>query len=212
MIKKKNILPLAIILVGFLLIAIGVFLFPDSESNDTLNSTSLDSVKKTTYIDTMNEYFRGIEIEVDKAGKYYFYEEDILYLIPVGNDRCYSLGENGSSPFGDKWQYLYMGVTYEGAMYNYFVVALDSENIGIDFVSQSELGDNSVIEKKDLNKLELKLKEIYSSTKLVKYASSSDNEYKSFSEVNGLSDIASFVNRDKIVFLSNCEYLTNDID
>lgn len=28
----------------------------------------------------MNEYFRGVEIEVDKADKYYFYEEDILYF------------------------------------------------------------------------------------------------------------------------------------
>lgn len=105
-----------------------------------------------------------------------------------------------------------MGVTYESATYNYFVVSLDSENIGSDFVSQSELVYNIVIEKKNLDKLELKLKEIYSSTELVKYASSNENEYKSFPEINGLSDIAFFIIRDKIVFLSNCEYLKNAID
>lgn len=215
-----------IIILGFLFIGIGsVKLFSlndetnniendDNQGNNVNDNGDIDneestviSAKKVAYVNVISSYIDGARMKVNMGFDYRFYDTEVLYLIPVGNDKCIEDEVGTGSPFGERWEYAYVGVTYDGNIYNYFAVAKDSSGMGINYVSSSSLdslGKSLVVDKNSLATLDLAT--VYSSSNVEKYAYVADSEYLSVDEVSGLRDVLELSSRDRVIIVSNCEY------
>ena len=106
----------------------------------------ISSSRKSAFADSAVSYIDGTRTMVNQAQKVQFFDVNTLYLVPVGHEEessCVSLEKGGASPYSDTWEYAYVGVTYNGTSYNYYFIAKDSSNQGINFVSQEELADKT---------------------------------------------------------------------
>lgn len=104
----------------------------------------ITSSRKSAYVDTAAGYIDAVRTKVNQAEKLQFFDINTLYLVPVGHDTeraCVSVEKGGASPFSDEWKYAYVGVTYNGTGYNYYFIAKDGSNQGINFVSQRDLAE-----------------------------------------------------------------------
>lgn len=101
----------------------------------------ISSSRKSAYIDTAYGFIDAVRTKVNAAEKLQFFDINTLYLVPVGNTNgvCVAVEKGGKSPFSDFWEYAYVGVTYTGESYNYYFVARDGSNQGINFVSDDEM-------------------------------------------------------------------------
>lgn len=106
----------------------------------------ISNSRKSAFADSAVGYIDSTRNMVNQAQKVSFFDVNTLYLVPVGHDEtlsCVSLEKGGVSPYSDTWDYAYVGVTYSGTSYNYYFVAKDGSNQGINFVSQDELADKT---------------------------------------------------------------------
>lgn len=102
----------------------------------------ISSSRKSAFVDTAAGYIDSVRTKVNQSTTLQFYDVNTLYLVPVGNQNsgvCVSVEKGGTSPFSDKWEYAYVGVTYNGKNYNYYFMAKDGSNQGINFVSDGDL-------------------------------------------------------------------------
>jgi len=191
-----------------------------SDENGSNNTTSTGSVcggtgyvsssKRSAYIDTMAGYIDSIRTKVNMAEDFQLYDDDTLYLIPVGSEGKCAFYERGGGPvFGENWKYLYVGVTYNGMKYDYYVISLDDSGCGIDFISDDDLYKTSgdIVKKGNLS---VDLTSIYASSKKnTKYANLAEltentNGYQSFDEVPGLNKMAEIAERKYVDIISAC--------
>ncbi len=106
----------------------------------------ISNSRKSAFADSAVGYIDSTRNMVNQAQKVSFFDVNTLYLVPVGHDEtlsCVSLEKGGVSPYSDTWDYAYVGVTYSGTSYNYYFIAKDGSNQGINFVSQDELADKT---------------------------------------------------------------------
>lgn len=106
----------------------------------------ISSSRKSTFATSAAKYIDGTIVMVNELKKVQPTDVNTLYLIPVGHEEeysCVSLDKGGVSPYSDTWEYAYVGVTYSGTGFNYYFVAKDGSNQGINFVSQDELADKT---------------------------------------------------------------------
>ena len=104
----------------------------------------ISNSRKSALVDSASGYIDGTRTMVNEAQRVQFFDVNTLYLVPVGHDEtqsCVSLEKGGASPYSDTWDYAYVGVTYNGSGYNYYFIAKDGSNQGINFVSQRDLAD-----------------------------------------------------------------------
>ena len=102
----------------------------------------ISSSRKSAFVDTASGYIDSVRTKVNQSTTLQFYDVNTLYLVPVGNQNdgvCVSDEKGGTSPFSDQWKYAYVGVTYNGKNYNYYFMAKDGSNQGINFVSDGDL-------------------------------------------------------------------------
>ncbi len=96
----------------------------------------LENSRKAAFVDTLVQYCDVALKEVNIGVKYKLYEINTLYLIPAGNNKNYSclqVESGGQSPYSDDWNYLYVGVTYDGKGYDYYVIGEDKAGHGVTF-------------------------------------------------------------------------------
>jgi hypothetical protein len=218
--------------VGFLLIAIGlilIFVFPndsnkgnasinDKEENEEIKDEHDDNVqygdnqydlnvKKNAYIDLASKSVEGIKMKVNMGTDFKFFDPEVLYLVPVGVNKCMNFDNGGQSPFGGEFEYFYVGVVYDGNGYDYYVLALDKSGMGIDFISYDSLFVNQEFNVKEKDKLsKFDFGNIYTSSDIKKYSSNVHEDYLSIDEVQGLSEILLMSDKENIIFVSNCKY------
>ncbi len=105
----------------------------------------ISNSRKSAFAQSASGYIDDTRNMVNQATKVQLFDVNTLYLIPVGHEdgkSCVAVEKGGRSPFSDTWEYAYVGVTYNGKNYNYYFVAKDGSNQGINFVSQKDLADN----------------------------------------------------------------------
>ena len=180
-----------------------------------------NSVRNSAYIDTLYGYVDTVRTNVNKAESLQFYDIDTLYLVPVGEGKCCVPDYKHGPVYGDDWEFAYVGVTYNGAKYDYYVVSLDDDGCGIDFHSDDDLSkissDKLVLTKTDIS---VDLSEFYNDTetdmygykKNVKYISDDylhyfnnwNRPYHLFSENKSISYIAEKADRKSVEIISGC--------
>ena len=104
----------------------------------------INNSRKNTYAETAANYVKGTIPLVNEGNKLQLYDEHVLFLIPVGNNKeksCVSLESGGGSPFNGTYTYAYVGVTYNNdkGSYTYYFTAKDASGNGFDFVKYDDL-------------------------------------------------------------------------
>ena len=105
-------------------------------------TTYIQNSRKSAYVDTAAAYVDAVRNKVNEAANMKFYSTDTLYMVPVGHESsksCVSVETGGQSPFSDKWNYAYVGVTYSGEGYDYYFIAEDGAAQGVPFMDQKTL-------------------------------------------------------------------------
>lgn len=104
----------------------------------------ISNSRKSAFAQSASGYIDDTRNMVNQATKVKLFDVNTLYLIPVGHEdgkSCVAVEKGGKSPFSNTWDYAYVGVTYNGKNYNYYFIAKDGSNQGINFVSQKDLAD-----------------------------------------------------------------------
>ena len=114
-------------------------------ANPQETDNNLIASKNKVYLDTLFSYMSATRNIVNAGNIFRFYDTNVLYMVPVGNDAtksCIGLETGGQSPFSDTWNYAFVGVKFTGQGYYYFLIAEDSKGYGIPFSTQQALDDN----------------------------------------------------------------------
>ena len=101
----------------------------------------INNSKKATYITTINQLIKGVEMNVT-TGKLKLTEKDTAYYIPC---TCVD-AENGEikSPYG-KFDPAYVVVTFDGKKYNYYFTGKDVQNMGVPTLTKADILSNQSI-------------------------------------------------------------------
>lgn len=113
-----------------------------SSSDQDAIASYISNSKKAAFVDTIENYSDAVMIAVNRGVKFRLYSTDTLFLLPAGNDSKYSciqLETGGKSEYSDTWNYLYIGVIYDGKGYNYYSIAEDGAYYGIPFIDRKTL-------------------------------------------------------------------------
>ena len=108
----------------------------------------IQNSRKDALVTTAGKYIDAVVTKVTEAKKLKFFDENTLYLVPVGHEdgkTCSALEKGGESPFNSTWKYAYVGVVYKGDSYDYYFMGKDGSNQGIKFTKQDKIDEESVI-------------------------------------------------------------------
>ena len=96
-------------------------------------SNYINNSKKSTYVTTINQLIKGVEMKVN-SNKLKLMDEDTTYYIPC---TCVDT-ESGEakSPYG-KFDPAYVVVTFDGKKYNYYFTGRDIQNMGVPTLTKS---------------------------------------------------------------------------
>lgn len=156
---------------------------------------------KKFYLRTKNA-IDGVRNKINEDEKFLGinFDEDTLYMIPVGKDRCY---DDKYSEENGLLEYLYVGVTTNDTGYSYYVMAYDFSENGIKFMSESDFLSKNIEDVVVEIKKPLDMKSVYSETASDLSLSILDNSF--YGEVvEELHNIAKSVNKNTIVVLRSC--------
>lgn len=123
--------------------------------NDSFNESVknyLEKSKKAAYADIIISYMDDAMKEVNSKNKLELDETNTLYLIPGGNDEylsCLFPELFTDLPYSNKWNYLYIGITYNGKTpkinnYNYYSISEDGASHGLDFFDKKTIGEDGM--------------------------------------------------------------------
>lgn len=168
--------------------------------------------KKSGNIDTFIYFMDSAMKEVNIATKIKLNDNNTLLLIPAGDNKAHSclfLESGGKSMLSDEWRYLYIGVTYLNYGYNYYAVAEDEADYGIDFFDRKTINnaDYNLIykgSKAKENGYRL-LKEYYNKTGENIVYESNSSEFKELSSIIKLTNNENY-NKIVIIGSKNCSY------
>ena len=171
---------LIVILFIAAIIAVSYFLFfaggsSNSENtsnneakNEEVEDNTIVKTRKQSYLNMAGAYSNSIKSLIN-MGYIRLYSTDTIVFVPVGDtSMCGELESGGSPIFGSKWNYAYVGVTYNGSKYNSYFISEDDSLYGIPLLSYDEIANG------DINKIynghngeitdevSAKLKELYS--------------------------------------------------
>ena len=90
--------------------------------------------KKDTYINDAKRFVDGAKNFVSTKG-IPINKTNITYYIPK---ECLPIDKQESSPYG-KWDKVYVAVTYDNRVYNYYFTSIDSEKMGIELTYSENL-------------------------------------------------------------------------
>ena len=102
---------------------------------------SIDSSRKKTYINTVNQFINGATTLVN-SGELSVYDTDTTYYIPT---KCIPLEKGGESPYGS-FDPAYVIVTYNNDSYDFYWFGRDTASIGIKDITISKDLDSKKIE------------------------------------------------------------------
>ena len=127
--KKKNGFTLIELLAVIIILGVLMLVAIPSVTSYINNS------RKSAYADTAANYIKGATNLVNEGVKYPFYDEGVLYMIPVGHDKaksCVALESGGQSPYNNEYVLAYVGVTYDNdkGSYTYYFTSVDGSGQG----------------------------------------------------------------------------------
>lgn len=158
----------------------------NKEGGEEINTIS--DVKNQSYVMTLDSYVTLIR-NVANSGKLKMYNTSTLYLIPVGKNP-YVLESGENSPYSKEWKYIFVGVKYNGSGFNYYIMALDGNNIGTDFrtINTLELDSIETLEEVSTFKTLYNLKEdtLYESNNM-------SNDLKELTRISNTENIQVYV-------------------
>ena len=99
----------------------------------------ISSSRRSSFASTASEFIKSVGVKVNQ-GEVSVYDENTLYLFPIGNDEtksCIKLESGGKSPFSDTYNYGYIGAVYDGTSYDYYLIAVDGAGQGFDKITKS---------------------------------------------------------------------------
>ena len=188
----------AVVIILAILVGGGLFVGPFVISLFSV-SNEISNARDSSYLDLASSYIKSATNLVNEGKKVEIYKEDVLYLIPVGNDSMYScvrLESGGMSPYSSSFKMAYVGVTYDNdeGEFDYFFTSVDGSGKGIKFSSSIDIanGDVSV---EDISKYAVKLHQTYLGQE--SYEAEIDEE----SDVD-IPIMEEYANVDKIIVLS----------
>ena len=106
------------------------------------------------------------------------YDEDTLYMIPVGHNKkvsCVALESGGQSPYNTTYKMAYVGVVYHNTSgsYDYYFTSVDGSGQGFEFTSSYKISSSKSDEGSALVKAGLGN---YASALQSKYATTNDQQ------------------------------------
>lgn len=111
----------------------------DSNYVETYN----ENKDRSDFVEALSSYVESVmRNKINSSVDFVFYDTNTLLLIPVGHDSsksCLVLGSDKKSPYSNSWNYLYVGVTYDGYGYNYYIIGEDGKGNGTKLISNSTL-------------------------------------------------------------------------
>ena len=219
--EKKSVVPIIItfIVIALIVAALIFFLNKDDSKRDEQN-TAQDQVnnyilnsRKSAYIDTLVAYCKVIVNEVNAGENFLIFSTDTIYMIPVGIEKgvdgCVFVESGGGSPFTEKWNYIYIGVVYNGLGYKYFAIAEDEKQNGIHFLDFKTLNEEGT----ELIYLEGNGRDSEISNYLIKQYKIDSNDVHTFNNVDkqifkdlisqlGKGEFADNSNLNKVIYVS----------
>lgn len=112
------------------------------ENKEKQETVSLSDTMNYSYVRAIDAYVNMIKT-VTMTGKYSISDTKTLYLFPVAKGEFVTENKD-TSPYSNEWKYIFVGVTYDSSIYNYYVLALDGKNIGTDLTSYKTLELESI--------------------------------------------------------------------
>ena len=103
----------------------------------------ISSSRRSSFASTASEFIKSVAVKVNE-GKISVYDENTLYLFPIGNDEtksCIKLESGGKSPFSDEYNYGYVGAVYDGTSYDYYILAVDGAKQGFNYQTKDSNGN-----------------------------------------------------------------------
>ena len=97
------------------------------------------SEEKEEYLNYISMYVNDVMVKIMDEIEYHYKETDTMLFIPVGTKITCASDHVLSSPFSKSWQYIYVGVYYDGEEYFYSVASKDGEGYGMDLTTRKEL-------------------------------------------------------------------------
>ena len=192
----------------------------DKNNNEEPTNTIkdyIDDSKKLSAADIAVAYVTATRTKVNEAKELNFFATDVLYMVPAGDDSskaCIKLDLGGTPIFGDKWNYIYIGVIFNGTGYNYYYIGEDNETVGFPMISSKELNSNAkdyiykeysneLSNKKITKEFAEKLAEMYGTS--VKERNLTSDEKKAFEKA--INDETNANDITKIIYVDyNCKY------
>jgi prepilin-type N-terminal cleavage/methylation domain-containing protein len=140
--KKKNGFTLIELLAVIIILGVLMLVAIPSVTSYINNS------RKSAYADTAANYIKGATNLVNEGQKYQFFDENVLYMIPVGHDTtksCVALESGGQSPYNNEYAEAYVGVVYDNdkGSYTYFFTSVDGSGQGFEFNSSYDISGTS---------------------------------------------------------------------
>ena len=160
--KKKNGFTLIELLAVIIILGVLMLVAIPSVTSYINNS------RKSAYADTAANYIKGATNLVNEGKKYQFFDEGILYMIPVGHDTtksCVALESGGQSPYNNTYSEAYVGVTYDNdkGSYTYYFTSVDGSGQGFKIASSYNIsGTSKGTDKKGSDLVEAGLRNKYS--------------------------------------------------
>ena len=134
----------------------------------------INNSRKSAYADTAANYIKGATNLVNEGQKVQCYDEDTLYMIPVGHNKkvsCVALESGGQSPYNTTYKMAYVGVVYHNTSgsYDYYFTSVDGSGQGFEFtssykISSSKSDEGSALVKAGLGNYASGLQALYATT------------------------------------------------
>lgn len=205
-----------VLLIFILLLEIGlviggsIFITKNVFNNDNVEQELSDNSDYVDYIEILSEFVNAVRTEVNKAERFQFFDVETLYLVPVKNGKCNLIKYDLEPVFGDEWEFVFVGVIYNGAKYDYYVIALDDAGYAVDFVAYNDLSKksaNDLVTSKD--KLSIDLTKMYNLSENRRYVSEIIYDYYHkppylFDEYDGLKKLVEVTERKYIDVIAEC--------
>lgn len=142
--NKLNFIVVPLLLIIIIVLLLWIFVFGGSGNSNSNNSntnnsggSAVEQAKDYLSIYMLNNAYQEARTYINMGDAYRLYSTDTLLLIPAGQSGYGCLEESGVD--GSKVKYAYIGITFSGDGYQYYILAVDNSGKGFNMLPASDL-------------------------------------------------------------------------